>query len=107
MQEIILRVATVSPELTRAASAMILGEYGGFFMAEGFGAYTFADGRTECAPSIAWHIGTTAKDSTRFKFLSRFAMEYCKAGNQESVYMADTDGAAYLAYASGKIEPLA
>lgn len=106
MKEIIIRVGAVSAELTRAASAMILGEFGGFFVVEGFGAYTFQDGRTECAPSIAWHIGTAAKDSARFEFLSRFAMEYCKAGNQESVYMLDSDGAAYLAFASGKIEPL-
>jgi hypothetical protein len=105
-KEIILRASIVSDELTRAASAMIAGEFGGFYATQGAGAYRFADGRTETTRAIAWHIGTAAKDSARFEFVARFAAEYCKAGAQESVYFLDSDGAAYLAMASGRIAPL-
>lgn len=105
-REIIIRAAMVSPELTRTASAMILAEYGGYFRADGFGGYMYASGWTIEEPAIAWHIGTEAKDSERFAFLARFAIAYCKAGGQESVYMIDADGAAYLADASGEISPL-
>ncbi len=106
--EIVIRAAAVSSELTRAASTMILNEFGGYFRADGFGGHIFADGRTiEIEESaIAWHIGTAAKDSARFDFLARFARSYCNLGNQESVYMLDVDGTAYLADAGGNIRPL-
>ncbi len=104
--EVTIRAAFVSPELTRAASTMILNEFGGYFRADGFGGHSYADGRTTEESAIAWHIGTDAKDSARFDFLARFALSYCKLGKQESVYMLDVDGAAYLADAGGNIRPL-
>ena len=105
-KEIIIRAAFVSDELTRAASAMILAEYGGYFRAAGQGGYTFADGQAEECAAIEWRIGTDSKDSARLEFLARFAAEYCKAGDQESVYMADIDGAVYLAFGNDRIVPL-
>jgi hypothetical protein len=105
-REITIRVCVVSDELTRVASAMILKEFGGFFAVNGAGAYKLENGKTGIERVISWHIGTSAKDSTRFEFVSRFAVEYCKAGKQESIYFLDTDGLAYLAYAGGQIAPL-
>lgn len=105
-KEIILRASIVSAELTRAASGMILNEFGGFYATEGAGGYTFADGRKETAPAMAWHIGTAAKDSERFEKVSAFARAYCEAGNQESIYFLDSDGASYLVKADGRINPL-
>ncbi len=106
MKEIIIRVGAVSAELTRAASAMILGEYSGYFLTEGFGGYTFADGRTKEESAISWHIGTNAKDSARLEFIYHFARAYCSAGNQESVYFQDSDGVPYLVFADGHITPI-
>ena len=105
-KEIILRASTVSAELTRAASDYLLNAFGGFYVTEGMGGYTFADGQTEIAPAMAWHIGTTAKDSERFAAVSAFARLYCKAGEQENVYFLDSDGHAYLALADGGLAPL-
>lgn len=105
-REIILRASIVSAELTRAASEYLLSEFGGFYATEGAGGYTFADGRKEFAPAMAWHIGTAAKDSERFARVSAFARLYCAAGNQESIYFLDSDGAAYLVAADGRINPL-
>jgi len=105
-REIIIRASIVSAELTRLASGMILNEFGGFFATEGAGGYTFADGRPEIAPAMAWHIGTAAKDSERFERVSAFARAYCEAGDQESIYLLDSDGAAYLVNADGRITPL-
>ena len=105
-KEIILRAAIVSDKLTRAASRMILNEFGGFYATEGAGGYTFADGQKEIVPSIAWHIGTAVKDSERFEKVSAFARAYCEAGNQESIYFLDSDGAAYLVDVGGRIAPL-
>jgi hypothetical protein len=105
-KEIILRAATVSAELTRAASGMILNEFGGFYLTAGIGGYVFADGQTETAPAQAWHIGTAAKDSERLEKVSAFARAYCEAGVQESIYFLDSDGAAYLVMADGRINPL-
>ncbi len=105
-REIILRASIVSDELTRAASAYLLSEFGGFYATGGAGGYTFADGRTETVQSIAWHVGTAAKDSERFARVSAFARLYCHAGAQESIYFLDADGAAYLADADGRIAPI-
>ncbi len=105
-QEITIRASIVSDELTRAAADYILGAFGGFFATEGAGGYTFADGRTETAPAIAWQIGTAAKDSERFAAVSAFARLYCAAGAQESIYLLD-GGAAYLVFADGRISPIA
>ena len=105
-REIIIRASIVSDDLTRAASAYLLREFGGFYATGGAGGYTFADGRMETAQSIAWHIGTAAKDSERFARVSAFARLYCHAGAQESVYFLDSDGAAYLATADGRINSI-
>ena len=105
-REFILRASIVSADLTRAASAMILSEFSGFYVTEGAGGYTFEDGRKEPAPAMAWHVGTAAKDSERFAFVARFARLYCHAGNQESIYFLDSDGAAYLVFLDGRINPL-
>lgn len=117
-REFILRASIVSADLTRAASAMILSEFSGFYATEGAGGYTFEDGRKETAPAMAWHIGTAAKDSERFAFVARFACFYCKAGfveiggiacmggNQESIYFLDSDGAVYLVFSDGRINPI-
>ena len=105
-KEIVIRAAFVSDELTRAASAMILAEYGGYFRTEGQGGYTFADGAAEECRAIEWRIGTDSKDSARLDFLAQFAAEYCRAGDQESVYMVDSDGAVYLAFSTDRIVPL-
>ncbi len=99
--EIVIRVAAVSPELTAAASAMIVQKFDGYYRTEGFGWYAFDE-----VPATEWHIATTAKDSERFEFMSAFAAAYCKAGNQESVYMLDIDGSAYLVQSSGRIDPV-
>lgn len=105
-KEIIIRASSVSPELTGAACVYLLREFGGFFMAAGIGGYTFEDGRVETAPAISWHIGTGAKDSERLARVSEFAKYYCGAGEQESVYFLDSDGAAYLVFADGHFSPL-
>jgi hypothetical protein len=105
-REIILRASIVSDELTRAASEYLLNEFGRFYATEGAGGYMFADGRKEAAPAIAWHIGTAAKDSERFARVSAFARLYCSAGAQESIYFLDSDGAAYLVAADGRIAPI-
>lgn len=102
-REIVIRAAFVSDELTRAASAMILAEYGGYFRADGFGGYTFADGRTIEESAIAWHIATAKTDYEILEFIIQFARQYCRAGAQESVYFLDSDGIAYLAEADGHI----
>ena len=105
-REIVIRASIVSDELTRAASEMILESFGGFYATSGAGAYTFKDGRTEIALALAWHIGTAAKDSERFARVSAFARLYCAAGEQESIYFLDSDGAAYLVAADGRIAPV-
>jgi len=105
-REIIIRAAFVSPEATRAASNMIMQEFGGYFRVDGSGGYTFWGGHTKEQGAVSWHIGTSAKDSERFEFLARFAKDYCERGGQESVYMVDVDGAVYFAYADGAINPL-
>jgi hypothetical protein len=105
-REIVLRASIVSDELTRAASEYMLGAFGGFYATEGAGGYTFADGRTETARAISWHIGTAAKDSERLANVSAFAKLYCAAGKQESIYLLDADGLAYLVYSDGRIVPL-
>lgn len=105
-KEIIIRAAFVSPELTRQASNIIMRNFGGYFRVDGSGGYTFKDGRTEEQGAVSWYIGTAAKDLERFSFLSAFATFYCEYGAQESVYMADVDGAVYFAYADGRLKPL-
>lgn len=100
-KEILIRAATVSPELTRAASAMILEQFGGYFRTDGTGGYTFYDGQMIEEPSIEWRIRTTAKDLEIYTFFSQFAESYCHAGNQQSVYMEDAEGCAYLGYSNG------
>ena len=106
-REIILRASIVSDDLTRAASTYLLEEFGGFYSTEGIGGYTFADGSIGTTPAVSWYIGTAAKDSERLARVSAFARLYCGAGKQESVYFLDSDGAAYLVSAKGRIDPLA
>lgn len=101
--EMILRVAFVSDELTQAASEVIARTFGGFFLARGQGGYVNGAGTMDLEDSIAWHIGTNAKDSTRLEFLIDFARSYCKLGDQESVYCRDTDGTLYLGYVDGTL----
>ena len=106
-KEIVIRAGKFSDGLTRAASQMILDNFGGFFAVNGVGGFVEPNGESIIQDSISWHIGTIAKDSTRFEFLSSFAREYCRAGNQDSVYMRDIDGVSYLAFSDGKIRAIA
>ncbi len=108
-REFILRASIISDDLTRAACEMILSSFGGFYATEGAGGYTFQNSGgafSEIAPAISWHIGTAAKDSERFEFVSRFAATYCRAGNQESIYFLDIDGSACLVDSAGHFAPI-
>jgi len=106
-KEIVIRVAAVSPELTAAASEMICRKFGGAFRTDGFGCRVLKSLQAVIeVPSVAWQIGTAAKDSERYEFISAFAAAYCKAGNQEAIYFLDSDGLAYSVLANGRIDPL-
>lgn len=104
-KEIKISAATVSPELTAAASGMIVSLFGGYFRVNGFGGYTFADGRTIEESATVWNIAAAESVNVR-RAVSWFARAYCKAGNQESVYFADESGLAYLADADGRLNAI-
>ena len=106
-KELTIRVASVSPNLTRMASRMILNHFSGFFMSHGIGGYVSGFKEIESEESIQWRIGTSSNPYYQITFLERFASMYCRLGKQESVYMVDSDGFCHLGFAYGPTTPLA
>lgn len=105
-KEIVIRAASVSPELTRAASEYLLDWFSGYFRVDGFGGHTMADGSTIEESAIAWHIATADHRIDVLFKVSAFARLYCAAGNQESIYFATADGVAHIVTADGTVSPL-
>ncbi len=105
-KEIIIRAASVSPELTRAASGYLLSEFGGYWRTDGFGGHTMADGSTIEESAIAWHIATAETGIKIRIMMAAFARLYCAAGKQESIYFRAANGEACLINARGQFIPL-
>ena len=97
--EIVLGFAFVSPELTKCAETWIAAKFGAFFRMDGIGHY---DGESECA--FRYIIGTSIPTNVLWQIVADFAVNYCKAGAQESVYFVDKKGAPYLVFANGSTQ---
>lgn len=95
--EIIIGLGYVSPELTGAAESWLCAKFGAFFRIDGIGAY---NGKPEI--SARYVIGTSEPSNILWQIIVDFAMNYCKAGAQESVYFVDKKGKPWLIFANGK-----
>lgn len=95
--EIVIGLGYVSPELTKAAETWICAKFGAFFRIDGIGAY---EGKPEV--SARYVIGTSEPSNILWQIVADFAVNYCKAGAQDSVYFVDKKGKPWLIFANGK-----
>lgn len=105
-REIKISVASVTSKLTADSSAYLLKEFGGYFMVNGFGGYVTLDGHTYQESAIQWTIATGKPADQVRRIVSAFAMLYCAAGRQESIYFLDTHGRASIVDRRGTIEEI-
>ncbi len=104
--EFSINVAEVRDSLTKAADAMILRRFNGFFRYHGVGGYLFKNRlETITESSIRWTIATRLSAEDIGNFMCEFSRAYCHLGDQESVYFS-IDGLAYLVNSDGEINEL-
>lgn len=103
-KEITIAAASVTSKLTADSSAYLLKEFGGYFMVNGFGGYVTLNGHTYQESAIRWTIATDKKPDQVRRIVSAFAILYCAAGRQESIYFVDTSGRAYIVNKRGIME---
>ena len=95
--EIVISFAIVSDELTRAAETWLSAKFAGYFKATGEGYF-----QNVAEPAARYTIATGIKTNLLFAMVTDFAVSYCKAGNQHSVYFRDKAGRPYIITAQGK-----
>ncbi len=100
--EIVISFDHVSEELTSAAESWLLSKFAGFFRAEGYGACTLNNGEKSSAPAMRYTIATGVKTNLLFAIVTDFAVNYCKSGNQESIYFRTKDFRPYIVTSAGK-----
>lgn len=104
--EIVISFAIVSDELTSAAETWLLSKFPGFFRAEGYGACTLNNGDKSSERAMRYTIATGVKTNLIFAIVTDFAINYCKSGNQESIYFRTKDFRPYIITAQGKFLPV-
>lgn len=103
MREIVIGFADVSTELTNVSCDQIAEEFGGFFLARGYGVYTMDSGEIVREQSVRLTIGTNKTYSEVVIFVARFARLFCEVGKQESIYFRDKQGDCFIVDKEGKV----
>lgn len=104
--EINISVASVTSKLTALSSAYILKEFGGYFLVNGVGGYVSLNGRTFEESAMRWTIATSLPAAQVRAIVSAFAILYCSAGAQDSIYFSDTHGRAFIVDRGGIMAPI-
>jgi len=105
-REITISVASVTSKLTALSSAYLLKEFGGYFLVNGFSGYVTLNGHTFQESAMRWTIATGKAPAHVRRIVSAFAILYCSAGRQESIYFSDTDGRAFIVDRGGIMRPI-